>query len=184
MRTLFSIPQDVQPDQRKLLWLLGAAFFIGAYDMTLLTLVLPDVQASFAIPEEDLGGLIAVARLGAIPAVILALLADRIGRRRLLVVTLMGLAVFSLATACAQSPEQFMLYQASARLFASLEEILAIVYALELLPARHRGWGVGFLSALGGIGAGLAALLYSTVEWVPGGWRALPCAWRCPSSRA
>ena len=61
---LFSLPADVGPDQRRLLILLGAAFFIGQYDMALLTLALPDIQASFAIPEEDLGRVIAFARNG------------------------------------------------------------------------------------------------------------------------
>ena len=88
MRHLFSIPRDLDSQQRRLLLLLGAAFFIAQYDMTLLTLALPDVQTTFAIEEEKLGRLIAYARLGAIPAIFLALLADRIGRRQLLIVSL------------------------------------------------------------------------------------------------
>jgi MFS transporter, SHS family, lactate transporter len=42
-----------------------------------------------------------------------------------------------------------------------------------MLPARHRGWGVGFLAAMGGLGSGLASLLYGLVGFLPGGWRAL-----------
>jgi MFS family permease len=173
MRLLFAIPAELDSSDRKLLVLLGAAFFIGQYDMTLLTLALPDVQASFSIAEEDLGKLIAVARLGAIPAILLALVADRIGRRRLLVLTLLGLSCFSLATAFSGSATQFMIFQSSARLFVTLEEILAVIFALEMLPARHRGWGVGFLAAMGGLGSGLASVLYGAVETMPGGWRAL-----------
>ncbi|MCB1844764.1 MAG: MFS transporter, partial [Halioglobus sp.] len=45
--------------------------------------------------------------------------------------------------------------------------------ALEMLPARHRGWGVGFLAAMGALGSGLAAVLYGNVDNLPGGWRAL-----------
>jgi putative MFS transporter len=131
------------------------------------------VQASFGIAEETIGRVVAFARLGAIPAVFLALMADRIGRRRLLVTTLVGLSLFSMATGLATSASQFMLFQASARLFTTLEEILAVVFALEMLPARHRGWGVGFLAAMGGLGSGLASVLYGTVESLPGGWRAL-----------
>jgi putative MFS transporter len=44
---------------------------------------------------------------------------------------------------------------------------------LEMLPARHRGWGVGFLAAMGGLGAGLGSVLYSAVDVLPGGWRAM-----------
>jgi putative MFS transporter len=173
MRHLLSTPGNIAGADKKLLFLLGAAFFIGQYDMTLLTLALPDVQASFSIADENLGKMIAFARLGALPAVALALVADRIGRRRLLVVTLVGLSLSSLATGFAQSANQFMAFQSVARLFTTLEEVLAVVYALEMLPSRHRGWGVGFLAAMGGLGSGLASLLYGTSEFLPGGWRAL-----------
>lgn len=170
---VFAMPADLSREDRGLLLLLAAAFFIGQYDMTLLSIALPDVQASFNIAEDDLGMLIAVGRLGAVPAILLALVADRIGRRKLMVFTMVGLSVFSLATAFATNATQFMLFQACARLFTTLEEILAVVFALELLPKLYRGWGVGFIAAMGALGSGLAAVLYGSVEYLPGGWRFL-----------
>jgi putative MFS transporter len=167
------MPSDLHTKEKRILLLLGAAYFVGAYDMTLVTLALPDIQVSFSIAEEKLGSLIAYARMGAIPAILLALVADRIGRRKLLVMTLVGLSVFSLATAFAQSVTQFIILQSAAKFFITLEEILAVIFALEMLPARHRGWGVGFLAAMGGLGSGLGAMLYGVVEYLPGGWRAL-----------
>ncbi len=172
-RAFLALPDDLTREQKRLLFLLGAAFFIGQYDMTLLTLALPDVQQTFGVAEEKIGELIAIARLGAIPALALALFADRRGRRQLLVLTLVGLSLSCLATAFAQNSAQFMLFQSSARLFTTLEEILAVTFALEMLPARHRGWGVGFLAAMGALGSGLAAVLYGTVDFLPGEWRAL-----------
>ena len=153
--------------------LLGAAFFIGNYDLTVLSLALPDVQASFNISEEHLGQVIAAARLGALPAIFLALLADRIGRRRLFMVTLSGLSIATGATGFARTTEEFIAIQFCVRAFATAEEIIAVIYVLEMLPARHRGWGVGFLAAMGGLGSGAASLLYGLVEFLPGGWRAL-----------
>lgn len=170
-RLLFFFPRDLSSDDIRLLLLLGAAFVIGHYDLTILTLAVPDVQASYQIAEEELGGIIAVIRLGALPAIFLALLADKIGRRKLLLGTLVGMSVFSLATCFAQTPNQFVLFQALVRFFGSLEEMLAVVYALEMLPQRHRGWGVGFLAAVGGIGVGIGSVLYAFVDYLPGGWR-------------
>ena len=100
---VFATPPDISRRDRNLLWLLGAAFFIGQYDMTLISIALPDIQASFDIAEEDLGKVVAVGRLGALPAILLALVADRLGRRRLLVFTMVGLSIASLATAFATS---------------------------------------------------------------------------------
>ncbi|MCB1703545.1 MAG: MFS transporter [Halioglobus sp.] len=173
MFRLFFPPAGLTEADRTLLLLLGAAFFIGNYDMSVLSLALPNMQASFNIAEEDLGQVIAAARLGALPAIFLALLSDRIGRRRLLMVTLLGLSVTTAATGFARTTEEFVAIQFCARGFATAEEIIAVIYILEMLPARHRGWGVGFLAAMGGLGAGAASLLYGLVDVLPGGWRAL-----------
>lgn len=173
MFRLFFPPAGLTRADTRLLWLLGAAFFIGNYDLTVLGLALPDMQASFNISEEDLGKVIAAARLGTLPAIFLALLADRIGRRRLLMVTLFGLSLATGATGFARTTEEFIAIQFCVRGFATAEEIIAVIYVLEMLPARHRGWGVGFLAAMGGLGSGAASLLYGLVGFLPGGWRAL-----------
>lgn len=173
MFRIFVPPKDLSATDKTLLLLLGAAFFIGQYDSTILTLALPDVQASFNIPEEELGNMLALARLGAIPAIFFALLSDRIGRRRLLLVTLIGLSIATGLTGFTRTKEEFIFVQLFARGFTTAEEILAVIYVLEMLPARQRGWGVGFLAAMGGLGSGLASLLYGFSEYLPGGWRAL-----------
>jgi MFS family permease len=173
MFRLFFPPAGLTSADTRLLLLLGAAFFIGNYDLTVLSLALPDVQASFNISEEHLGQVIAAARLGTLPAIFLALLADRIGRRRLLMVTLFGLSIATGATGFARTTEEFIAIQFCVRAFATAEEIIAVIYVLEMLPARQRGWGVGFLAAMGGLGSGAASLLYGLVDFLPGGWRGL-----------
>jgi MFS family permease len=173
MLRIFLAPVELSAADRILLLLLAAAFFVGQYDMTVLGLALPDLQRSFAIPEEDLGKVIAVARLGALPALFMALLADRVGRRSLLMVTLLGCSIATAATGFARTAQEFILLQFCARAFVTAEEIIAVIYVLEMLPARHRGWGVGFLAAVGALGSGFASLLYAAVEYLPGGWRAL-----------
>ncbi len=173
MFRIFFPPAGLTSADKKLLLLLAAAFFLAQYDMSVLSLALPDMQASFNIAEQDLGKVIAAARLGALPAVFLALLADRIGRRRLLMVTLLGLSIATGATGFARTAEEFIAIQFCARTFATAEEIIALIYVLEMLPALHRGWGIGFLAAMGGLGSGAASLLYALVGYFPGGWRAL-----------
>jgi putative MFS transporter len=167
-------------NKKQLLLLLGAAFFISSYDMTVLGLALPDVQASFNIPEQELGQVIAAARLGALPAIFFAMLADRIGRRALLMFTLLALSITTAVTGFARNVEEFVAIQFCARALATAEEILTVVYVLEAFPARQRGWGVGMLMALGGVGAGAASLLYALVDVLPGGWRALYLAATLP----
>ena len=173
MLRIFLTPAGIESADKRLLLLLGAAYFVGQYDMTVLTLALPNLQESFNISEQDLGKVVGAARLGALPAIFLALLADRIGRRRLLMVTLLGLSIATALTGFARTTEEFIAIQFCARGFATAEEIISVIYILEMLPARHRGWGVGFLGAMGGVGSGAASLIYGLVEYLPGGWRAL-----------
>ena len=132
MFRIFVPPKDLSATDKTLLLLLGAAFFIGQYDSTILTLALPDVQASFNIPEEELGNMLALARLGAIPAIFFALLSDRIGRRRLLLVTLIGLSIATGLTGFTRTKEEFIFVQLFARGFTTAEEILAVIYVLEI----------------------------------------------------
>ncbi len=117
MFRIFFPPAGLASADRKLLLLLAAAFFLAQYDMSVLSLALPDLQASFNISEQDLGKVIGAARLGALPAIFLALLADRIGRRRLLMVTLLGLSIATGATGFARTTEEFIAIQFCARAF-------------------------------------------------------------------
>jgi MFS family permease len=173
MLRIFLPPAGLASADKKLLLLLAAAFLIAQYDISVLSLALPDLQKSFNISEQDLGKVLGAARLGALPAIFLALLADRIGRRRLLMVTLLGLSIATGATGFVRTTEQFIAVQFCSRAFATAEEIIAVIYVLEMLPARQRGWGVGFLAAMGGLGSGAASFLYAAVDFLPGGWRAL-----------
>ena len=74
MFRIFLPPAGLESADKKLLLLLGVAFFVGQYDMTVLGLALPDIQNSFDISEERLGKVIAIAKMGSIPALFLALL--------------------------------------------------------------------------------------------------------------
>jgi putative MFS transporter len=117
--------------------------------------------------------MLATVRLGVIPAVALAILADQIGRRRLLLATIIGFTLATFATALAPTAQIFVLVQFIARACIAAETMLAIVVIAEEFDARNRGWGIGMLGALGAFGYGVASLIFSVVELLPFGWRAL-----------
>lgn len=161
------------PRQWSLLGLLAAAELFDQYDMGILGLALKQIQEGLGIAENQIGPVTAIARLGVIPAFALAMLADRLGRRRLLLLTILGLTVCTFATAFAQDAVQFMVLQFLARAFIYAETMLAVVVLTEELEAEERGWGIGMLGALGALGHGLAAILFGFVDVLPYGWRAL-----------
>jgi putative MFS transporter len=166
-------PAGVTARNRRLLAVLGVTFLLNQYDMALLGLALPQIQAGLGVSEEAVGGLLAAVRLGVVGALLLAVLADRAGRRALLLATILGFTLATTLTAFARDAQQFVLLQFAARAFITAEEIVAIVVITEELPARARGWGLGILAALGALGHGLASLAFAFVEVLPFGWRAL-----------
>ncbi|MDX1649798.1 MAG: MFS transporter, partial [Myxococcota bacterium] len=147
---------ELTPRQWSLLGLLGAAELFDQYDVGILGLALKQIQEGLGIPESQIGPVTAVARLGVLPAFALTVLADRLGRRRLLLATIVGLTLSTFATAFAQDAVQFMALQFVARSFIYAETMLAVVVLAEELDAAERGWGIGMLGALGALGHGLA----------------------------
>jgi putative MFS transporter len=166
-------PEGVTDHQWRLLGVLGVTFLLNQYDMAIIGLALPQIQAGLGVAESDVGGLMAVVRLGAVGALLLALLADRIGRRALLLLTILGFTASTTLTAFARDPREFMMLQLAARAFIAAEEVIAIVVVAEELAAPMRGWGLGILAAFGALGHGLASILFGFVEVLPFGWRAL-----------
>ncbi len=164
----------------RLLALLGTANAMNGYDLGILALALPAIQASLGIAEAWVGTMLAVIRLGMLPALALGILADRWGRRSLLLVTIVGFTVCTAMTAAAPNAGVFVGLQFVARIFLAAEDTLGIVIAAEEISAARRGFALGVIAALGGIGHGLAAVGYAIVGGGPYGWRLLYLAGALP----
>ena len=143
------------------------------YTLAVTALALPQIQRGLSIPEEELGSLFALLRFGTLFSLALAVLADRMGRRRLLIASVAGCALCNLATAFAPSGPALAWLQLGARCFLGGQILLAVVVVSEELSAENRGWGLGLLSAVGGLGGAVTVLAYAFVEHLPYGWRSL-----------
>jgi len=176
-------PEPIPLEHRRLIWLVGFGTFFSNYDLNVYGFAMAQIQAGLAIPENEISTLNAIFRLGVIPALALTYLADLIGRRILLLITLAGGIIATLATGFSQSATEFLIAQTLARVCIYTEEMLCVVIIAEELHERTRGWGIGALAALGAAGAGSAALVFAFVNLLPYGWRALyvvgafPLAW-------
>lgn len=163
----------LEPRQWKVLGLLGAAEFVDHYDVGLLSLLMVQIQAGLGVAEDQIGIVAGTIRLGALLSLAAGVLADRVGRRKLLLVTVVGFTITTFLTAFARTPFEFTLFQLIGRGFLYAETAIAIVVVTEELAARDRGFGIGLLGALGAFGHGAAAIALSFVDTVPTGWRAL-----------
>ncbi len=143
------------------------------YTLAVTGFALPQIQRGLSIPEGELGSLFALLRFGTLFSLALAVAADRMGRRRLLIASVAGCALCNVATAFAQSGLALAWLQLGARCFLGGQILLAGVVVSEELAADNRGWGLGLLSAVGGMGGALALLVYAFVDQLPYGWRSL-----------
>jgi len=159
--------------QWKVLGLLGAAEFADHYDIGLLSMLLLQIQRGLGVGEQEIGVLAGIIRMGALLSLAAGVMADRLGRRRLLLFTVVGYSVTTFLTAFARTPIEFTIFQLIGRGFLYAETAIAIVVVTEELAAKDRGFGLGLLGALGACGHGGAAIALSLVETIPYGWRAL-----------
>src|SRR5207253_2508752 len=66
-----------------------------------------------------------------------------------------------------------VVWQAAARMFQEGALFTSAVIAAEEMPAAHRGTAQGLLGTVNALGSGFGALLLSTIDRWPGGWRGL-----------
>lgn len=166
-------PPPLTTRQWQVLGLISVAALFDQYDRALFALALPRIQLSLGIGEADVGWLGSIVRLGALPAFFATVAADRIGRRRVLLATIVGYTVCTAATALAPDARSFVAFQFLAHVFTAAESMLGVVVVAEELDAGARGWGIGALFAIQSCGVGLAALLFPLFDWLGLTWRAL-----------
>jgi putative MFS transporter len=174
-RVLWLLRPPVTVDRRteRIILLVGAAAFFAGYDVNIFGLATPQIQKTLHIAENQVGLTLAYFRAAAIIALVIAASADLVGRRRLLLVTIFGQAVFTLLTAFAPDYLTFVGAQLLTRVFGYAEEMLCFVVIAEEITARARGWANSTLVALYFLGAGLAAGVFAAIDILPHGWRAL-----------
>ena len=174
-RLLWLLRPPVTIDRRteRVFLLVGAAALFAGFDVNIFGLATPQIQHELNIPENQIGLTLAYFRIAAIISLLLAASADLVGRRRLLLVTIFGQAVFTLLTAFAPGYLSFVGAQFLSRMFGYAEEMLLFVVIAEEITAKARGWANSTLVAFYFLGAGFAAAVFGAVNILPYGWRAL-----------
>lgn len=166
-------PVEIGRRTERVILLVGAAALFAGFDVNIFGLATPQIQHSLNIAEDQVGPTLAIFRFAAIAALLLAASADLVGRRRLLLVTIFGQAIFTLLTAFAPAYLSFVAAQLLTRIFGYAEEMLCFVVIAEEIAAGARGWANGTMTSFYFLGAGVAAGLFGAINILPFGWRAL-----------
>src|SRR5437764_5343657 len=144
---------------RLLLILLVSATFFEGYDSSILAPLLPNIQATFHVSEALLGLTRIPIELGLFVAFFVARLSDRVGRRPLLLWSVVGYTVFAGLTALSWNIWAFTFFQFGSRVFLGAEFAVAITMVVEEFPVARRARALGTLLTFEGLGTIMVALL-------------------------
>jgi MFS family permease len=168
---------EMSPGEKSAFWACIGGWILDGMDVQMFSFAIPAIIAAFAITNAD-AGLIGTATLvsSAFGGWMAGALSDRIGRVRMLQITIAGFAVFTFLCGFAQSYSQLFAFRALMGLGFGGEWAAAAVLMGEMICPEHRGKAVGTLQTgfpLGWGAAALLATLFFSVFPQETAWRAL-----------
>lgn len=153
--------------------LLAVVVMFEGFDVSATSVVLPYLSEEFGTSIERLGEALAVIALGSMGAWILLRMADRFGRRPMLLLAAAGFSLGSLATVLSTGVLSYTGIQFVTRTLLVSQVALAYLIVSESLPPKLRGRANGLLGAMGSFGAALPFLTIAPALETPLGWRLL-----------
>jgi putative MFS transporter len=169
LRKLESFPQR----QRRTFLIVSVASFFNNYDGAVLNLALVQIQSGLHIAEAALGQMVALITLGNVVSPLITSQADRRGRRRLLLYSLVAFSLMSGLTAFSWSLASFITFKFLTVTFSAAEGSIALVILIQEASSGARGLVVGLLGLISTCGYGLAAFAFAWIPVFPFGWRGL-----------
>jgi MFS family permease len=168
---------------------------LAGYLGTIITQTITFAADEFGSSNAAQGTTLAGVRAGILLSLVLMVLADRRGRRQLLLISAVGGALAAAAGALAPNLVVLGGTQTVSRAFSTALALLITVVAAEEMPAGGRAYAASVLAMTGALGAGGAVLLLPVADLAEPAWRlvylaplvALPFFWtvgrQVPESR-
>lgn len=143
--------------------LLSSATLFDGFDSAMVSFAAPTAKLSLGISDPQWGLILTLTRFGVLASFIFLFFSDRIGRRRVMLATIVGFTLANFATGFANTKTQFVVLQFIARLFLTAEFSLAVIMVGEEFPARMRGRAISVLASLATAGVMLTAKIQALV---------------------
>jgi MFS family permease len=152
--------------------LAGVSFVLG-YLGTVLTQTMTFAAAEFGVAKGGQGVALAVVRADVVLSLALVAMADRRGRRRLLLASATVGTVLTTFSALAPSIQGLVGTQVVARGFVTAAVVLVGIVAVEEMPAGSRAYAISILSMAGALGAGICVMALPIADLSRRSWRLL-----------
>jgi MFS transporter, putative metabolite:H+ symporter len=145
---------------RKLLWLAGLGFLFDSMDVGILSFIIAAIKSEWNLSAQEIGWIGSINSIGmAIGALIFGLLADRIGRKPVFMITLLLFSIASGLTALTTTLWIFLCLRFLIGLGLGGELPVATTLVSESVPLHKRGRMVVLLESFWAIGWLIAALI-------------------------
>lgn len=170
---MYSDLKSITREQWKALVAAQLGWLLDAMDVMFYAFALGAIQQEFDLSSAQAGALASVTLVAsAIGGVGFGVLADKIGRARSLMFSILTYSVFTALTATSGSLWELLLWRSLVGLGMGGEWSAGSVLVSETWPSKHRGKAIGLMQGGWAIGYILAALLAAAI--LPKlGWRAL-----------
>lgn len=169
-------------EQATLLMTAGFAIAVATFGQSIVGQFVSDIARSFGTNDDGMGVSLAILRSGFVLAMVAAAFADRVGRRKVTLWSLAGLAVANLASGLAPNLALFTVAQTFTRGFGAAVVIAAGIAAVEEAPEGGRAYATSILALTGGAGFTLVVLLFPLGDRFSWAWRGVfllsaACVW-------
>jgi len=161
------------PEGRRAVIAAGLGWMLDAFDVTLFALVLPALRSDLGLTPAAAGALGSIALLAAAAGgVAFGWVADRFGRTRALISSIVLYSIFTAACGLATTFTQFVVFRIGLGLGMGGEWASGATLVSETWSAEHRGKALALMQSAWAIGYALAAAVNYFVQ--PAfGWRAV-----------
>ena len=169
----FTVPSSLDAHRRRVIVLLLLASLPAAFVNTVFTQTVAFAAKEFDVSAKGQGFAAAIVRWGVVIALPFALSADRLGRRRMIIITAWLAPLITSLGAVAPNFEFLVATQTIGRPLGLALSVFIMVFATEEMGSDARAWALSVLAIASGIGAGsavaalpLAGLSESSWRWV------------------
>ncbi len=164
-------PDQISQRHALVLGLLAAASMSSAFTNTLFTQTAQFAAEDFGVGDVGYGVAQSIVRAGIVIALPFAILADRIGRKRVIRVVAWAAPIVTALGALAPTFPALVATQAIGRpLGLALDFLIAVVVAEEM-PRNSRAYAVSVMAMASGLGAGIAVMALPLADLGENGWR-------------
>src|SRR5882762_420444 len=167
------VPRQPRSYLWQLLGLLIPATIFEGYDITIFHLCTPDIAATFHLGNQAIGVIASIVRFGTVMSFLVIASSDRIGRKPVISVTVLGYGLFTMLTGLSRGLVTFTLFQSCSQVFLASEFGMAIIIISEEFPDELRGRAIAGFHMAAFVGVAVAGQLYGYMADSSWGWRGM-----------